>query len=548
MKTCKHCNSQFTVTDEDLEFYKKIEVPNPTLCPDCRMQRRTAFRNERHLYKRKCDYSGKEILSIYPPTSKVKVYDQSIWWSDKWAPTSYGQTYDFNRPFFDQFNDLMQKVPHINLINRNNENSDYCNDTNDMKNSYLCFNSEFSEDCYYMTTSGFSSRDCLDMFWCVQSELCYECTKVIGGYHSFWCFNCQGISDCYFCQDLQQCKNCFGCVGLRQKEYCIYNEQVSRSEYEEFIKKFGFTYPEIEEAKSKVQELRLKLPVKNLQIRNSENCIGDYIEDSKNCIECFDMMNAENCKYVWDALLLNAYDCFNCGIDSSFAYECMVVYRSNNMKFCSICTGSHDLSYCLMNFFSENCFGCIGLKHKKYCILNKQYTKEEYLELLPKIIDHMKSTGEYGEFFPAKISATGYNNSMAMEYFPQTREESLTKGFTWNDYEKQKPVGIESLSANYLPPSIKDVPENITASVIKCEKDGQLFKIIPQELKFYKKNGIPVPHNCPDCRHYSRKEQINPRKLWTAKCDNCNTTIKTTYSPQSHQKIYCEKCYLEAIY
>jgi hypothetical protein len=73
-KSCKQCNSTFEITDKDIEFYdkispsfpspdsiesglKKFSIPTPTLCPDCRQQRRLSFRNLRNLYKRKCDYS-----------------------------------------------------------------------------------------------------------------------------------------------------------------------------------------------------------------------------------------------------------------------------------------------------------------------------------------------------------------------------------------------------------------------------------------------------------------------------------------------------------
>jgi hypothetical protein len=72
IKICKHCQSSFEITDKDLELYdkispsfpspdslvsglKKIQIPSPTLCPDCRQQRRLSFRNERNLYRRKCD-------------------------------------------------------------------------------------------------------------------------------------------------------------------------------------------------------------------------------------------------------------------------------------------------------------------------------------------------------------------------------------------------------------------------------------------------------------------------------------------------------------
>jgi hypothetical protein len=52
--------------------------------------------------------------------------------------------------------------------------------------------------------------------------------------------------------------------------------------------------------------------------------------------------------------------------------------------------------------------------------LNKQYTKEEYEKLLPKIIAHMKKTGEWGEFFPISISPFNYEETPAMDYYPLT--------------------------------------------------------------------------------------------------------------------------------
>lgn len=64
--TCKHCSANFDITDKDLEFYDNISpifagvkypVPSPTLCGDCRLQRKMPWRNERKLYKRECDFS-----------------------------------------------------------------------------------------------------------------------------------------------------------------------------------------------------------------------------------------------------------------------------------------------------------------------------------------------------------------------------------------------------------------------------------------------------------------------------------------------------------
>jgi hypothetical protein len=75
------------------------------------------------------------------------------------------------------------------------------------------------------------------------------------------------------------------------------------------------------------------------------------------------------------------------------------------------------------------------LRNKEYCILNKQYTKEEYEQLVPQIIDHMTKTGERGEFFPASISPFCYNETVVMEYYPLTKDEALAKGFKRMDTE-----------------------------------------------------------------------------------------------------------------
>ena len=111
-KTCLLSGKDFVITDRDLEFYDKISpvfagqqylIPSPTLCPDEKQRRRLAFRNERKLYKRKCDKSGKEIVSIYSSDTSSVVYDQKVWWSDDWSPLDYGKTFDFERSFFEQF-------------------------------------------------------------------------------------------------------------------------------------------------------------------------------------------------------------------------------------------------------------------------------------------------------------------------------------------------------------------------------------------------------------------------------------------------------------
>ena len=146
-KVCKHCGISFPITDKDIEFYEKVSptfggkkymIPSPTLCPDCRQQRRLSFRNERKLYKRKCDATGKEIVSIYSPDKPYTIYHQDYWWSDKWNPMDYGREFDFGRGFFEQFEELKSSFPRCAILNGYNENAEYTNHGWKSKNCYLC--------------------------------------------------------------------------------------------------------------------------------------------------------------------------------------------------------------------------------------------------------------------------------------------------------------------------------------------------------------------------------------------------------------------------
>ncbi|MBI2047717.1 MAG: hypothetical protein HYT27_01120 [Parcubacteria group bacterium] len=109
-KNCQNCKQSFVIESEDFDFYEKIKVPPPTFCPDCRSQRRMTWRNERSLYKRK-DAFGNDTISIYAPEKPFTVYKRDYWWSDKWDPLDYAIDYDFSKPFFVQFRELLERVP-----------------------------------------------------------------------------------------------------------------------------------------------------------------------------------------------------------------------------------------------------------------------------------------------------------------------------------------------------------------------------------------------------------------------------------------------------
>ena len=112
------------------------------------------------------------------------------------------------------------------------------------------------------------------------------------------------------------------------------------------------------------------------------------------------------------------------------------------------------------------------------------------------------------------------------------------------DEEKGKYQGAPIM----VPSDIRDVNDDIVRQILTCEQCGKNYKIIQQELNFYRKTKLPIPKKCMDCRHKNRLQQENPRKLYARKCDKCSAPIQTTYTSDRPEKIYCEACYLKEVY
>jgi hypothetical protein len=469
---------------------------------------------------------------MYAPESPYTVYCRDCWWSDKWNALDYGRDFDFTRPFFEQFDELSKAVPKCNLLIFNSlENCDYCNYQNDSRNCYLTFGSGFMEDCMY-TDWVYYAKNTIDCSFCQNSEMDYmnvDCSKT---YHCGFCRLCRICNGCIHCFDLRNCKNCFGCVGLRGKEFHIFNKPYSKEEYEKKVRELK--RPEnINLVAEEYSKLKMAHPHIYSQLINCENCTGNDIENSKNCRQCFDVKDSEDCVYNYDAIQnKDVMDTSRTGL-IELGYECSCGGFYQHVR--SICGGAHVSfsDYCFECMNSKYIFGCVGVNHQDYVILNKKYLKEEYEKIVPKIIEHMKRAGEWGEFFPAHFSPFPYNNSVAYDFFPLTEKMCGTKGLAWHETEH---VGIESKT------------KNIVENIVTCEITGKKFRITDQELRFYRDENLPLPTKCPNQRYRERLTLKNPRRLFSRACAKCGAGIRTTYAPDRPEKVYCETCYLETVY
>lgn len=555
---CAQCSTPFTITDDDRRFLDmlspmiggvKYALPEPTLCPECRLQRRMASVNQLSLYERTCDLTGKTVISNIRPEAPYKVYRQQEWHSDVWSALDYGRSVDFSRPFFDQWKELCLLVPRPSLFTgyEFDENSEYTNHAGKNKDCYLIFDSDENRECYYSYSIN-SCVNCSDCFRVRRSELCYECVDCVRCYASSFLQDCDNCTESLFLKNCTGCSHCILCSNLKNKEYYIENKPVSKEEFER-VRALLTSASSLAQTREHFVAFVKSFPQKYMHGLQNENVVGDYLVQCKNAEICFDSENLWDCRYTYQAFmpLKNCMDIHECG-DGELLYECSVAgYGAHASLFCShMLAQFSNLLYCSLCPHSKDCFGCIGLRRQQYCILNMQYTKEEYERLVPRLIEHMRGTKEWGEFFPVTCSTYAYNESLAFDYYPMTKEEVTGRGWSW--LEERGVRATKGTPTDSMPETIEETSDDCTKQVYLCSSTGKDFKIIPQEVRLYRQLHVPLPRASFFARHKARMALRNPRKLFARQCANCSKDIQTTYAPERPEKVLCERCYLETVY
>src|SRR3989344_7363123 len=298
IKNCQNCHKDFTIEKEDFNFYEKIKVPPPTWCPECRQQRRYAWRNERTLYRRNCDLCKKSTVTIYSPNKPHKVYCNECWWGDGWDASAYGVDFDFSRPFFEQFHELQLQVPRMALLNKRSVNSEYTNHSGDNKNVYLSISSFYNENVYYSNWV-FYSKDCMDcMYVRERGERLYKCMDVIKSYQCQYNFLMKDCVNVYYSYDMHGCTDCFLSYNLRNRKYCFKNVEYSREEYLKKVAEYDLgSYTVREKLYKEFIDLMEDLAIpKYVTAEFNKDCTGNMFTNSKDSKIVFDSEDVENSK------------------------------------------------------------------------------------------------------------------------------------------------------------------------------------------------------------------------------------------------------------
>lgn len=483
---CHLCSSSFEVSDEEKAFMSKMGLPTATSCPLCREAGRLAFRNERNLYKSTCAKTGKPIMCLYPPGSPFVVYEYSAWVSDNW--TTPELEYNPDKNFFEQYAELQKICPRPNLFTVFNENCDYVNAAEKCKNCYLAFVSDRDEDCYYIDTT-FASKDCADISYCHNCELCYESADLKNCYHARWSYLCENLSDVAFCFDCRGSKNCFMSSGLRNQEYVILNQPLSKQQYEQRMSELDLSSYRVVSALKEKFFKEIMPPMYNKMI-NAENSSGRFLINVKNCRDCVDVENAEDCYRVRIGAngIKDVHHTHAVVDGSQLIYNCVSVTESYNCHNVIGCWATKNSAYSEYLQGSSNCIGCISLRRREYCILNKQYSPSDYENIKADIIKKLGS--HWGENFPISLAPFSYQDSAFRDYNSLSHERVEKMGWEWGE-EKTSPSSPQAGSA--MPDTSKDATPEITKQIFVCESSGKPYQIIPQELNLLKKIVAPLP-------------------------------------------------------
>ena len=549
----KYCEGEFNINDEDIEFLRLLRVPAPSYCPTCRRIRRASFMGNNRLFKRTCNVPGhmESIISILPEECPFPVYDYMYFISDEFDPFSFGIDWDKDVNPMELLSSLRKNFPMPSFLNRDSLslNSDYSNGGRNLKNGYFAFGSFDSENVWYSSLA-LKSKDIMDSRAIRHSEFVYNSLDTDYAYKSSFIYFSTHIVECMFMFDCRNCDYCFGCVNLRNKKYHIYNEQVTKEQYELFLKSITpITRDNLHEYKERFWSLVKSLPLNASHTVGSRDVTGISISNSNNVHDIVDSNKSEHVRHA-DSIMSHkdSMDVLFSGGHSHHLYETINIgSEASWVKFSVSSKYCTDSEYIFNSKNLSNCFMCFGLQNKSYCVLNKQYEPDEYYKIVDDIKSELIRRGEYADGLNLSFSAQPYNFSLAHSNYPLTDEEIRNIGGFVGQEPETNAGNMNIVTKDYLPQTINETKDDILNVAILCEETNRPFRIIESELLFLKKMGLPLPTIHPTNRMNSFAKLKPIAKKYKTKCEKCKKDIESIVESNSGYKLYCEKCYQQEV-
>ncbi len=457
-------------------------------------------------------YKNAGHISRYPTSDRI----QNIVWikeHNEIRDDMIKYTVPYSGVLFSDIQKLLQKIP-VAAVNHfgENENCDYSDVAYDAKNIYLSIvttrgveNAAYAFNCKDNSKNIFSSNNVLEA-----SENVYASNYVISSFNVFFSENIINSNNIWLSTDCIGCHECIECDGLENMSYCIANEKYDKDQY------FSRKQVLLQDKKNlykRVSKTPLNMWCTNVKWTNLYNC-----HDVENAYSCINVNDARNIAFISsNEENGDFYDVFMGGRSTNFYGVCDAGWFSDNCYCITQCATCASMYYSMFCEWCSFCIGCIGLKNKQFCILNTQYTKEEWHQKANEIFDQMEKDWTLGEFFPANMNPFYFNDTAAYLIDPSFGKDEVT--LAWY-LRRDEPIRVDiSNNAEVINASKlwqfesfdATGKRHIDSSILKkivVDNMGNYYKIIPMEYDFLIKHGLPLPR-----KHRLERMKEN-FKLW----------------------------------
>ncbi len=545
MPICSITGLSFEHHELEKRHYERFGFPVPDIHPIARFALRLCHGNNWSLYWTSDARTGKKLLSCHDPKDGEQIVDHHYWMSDEFDAKEYGREFDFSRGFFEQYFEMVRSIPKPNVTIVNCTNVEYANHVFNSKNCYLCFICFDSENVLYSFRSR-ASRDCLSIMNSRSCELCYQCI------HCSECYDVQFAefsSHCNasrFLSNCNDCMDCYQCANLKSKQYCIQNTQYTKEDYAAKMNEIDLSsYAQFQKEYEQWQTFLATQPIQAERNIACEDSTGTFLTNCRSCYFCSNLSNGENCVNSFGNNSVEL--CDSAGENSQYGLMNVGFIESQDVAYTLVARNCYALRYSQYMLQSHDCFGCYGLKKSSHCILNREYSPEEYARLQERITDHMKNTGEWGKFFPPQYSPFFYDDTNAvgvlMSGFDDCDSVARNIGMRVRDTGEEK--NHDAVPAGQMSDKCDEFSKQALDTVWACEKSGAAFKVTGQELRLYQRMRVPVPRISWRVQFELYSPLMYPVPH-DAVCSRCGKEIYSYIHPRkTARRILCDGCFDE---
>ncbi|MDA1038209.1 MAG: hypothetical protein O2877_00795 [bacterium] len=550
-RICAITGEKWMMGEEEIGWYKKFNMPPSKLSQNTRWKWEAYYDIGYQFWWNKHFDTGKPVLSFHHPATGVRVLPDKEWHARDFS--NIQKPLDLNRPFFDQMQALLREVPMPATFNKEEPENSIALFSFGDRDSYFTFACRSARSFFLI--GAFDVEDTSAVF------LSSESSKSHSVLHSHRIYNCRYVRESFDCMDsvflfdCRNCKNCFGASNKRNAEYVWFNEQLSKSEWERRRAEVDLgSRRVVEDHMRHFEKLLLEESVWPESFNfGSEDAIGDYLNQATRCYYCFDSEKGAVDNY-WSAWMYGAptQNAFCWGaVNSSECYLCVSSPESSRLKCSYRSTRCEQSEYLFGCIDCVNCFGCIGIKNKQFCILNKQYSEEDYWNLVDQLKCQLLEDGSYGEYFPTTMATTYVPENGAVLYAGASESDMRALGGLVFDPESEGATGKDRVDlamarrVEEIPDSIDDLSDDWIGVPIYDSHTKRTFAFLKPEVEYYRKMRIAPPAEHFVLRMKQLSDVGQKAQFIHKHCSACSKEIVVSVNLRyPDRKIYCRDCYL----